>query len=135
MKVPLSWLKDFVEITLPAETIQVTIKADGTVWATVAGNSAPQQVGQLQLYTFPNPTGLEAVGGNLLLQTPASGEPTTANPGESGAGTLAQGYLEGANVKAVEEMIDMIATQRAYELNSKVIQTADQMLQRLTNLR
>lgn len=123
------------EITLPADTTQVTVKADGTVWATQAGSSAPQQVGQVQLYTFPNPTGLEAVGGNLLVQTPASGDPTAANPGESGAGTLAQGYLEGANVRAVEEMVEMIATQRAYELNTNVIKTADQMLQRITNIR
>ncbi len=123
------------EITLPAQTTAVTIKADGTVLATVAGNVTPQEVGQLQVYTFPNPSGLEATGGNLLIETPASGEPTATKPGDSGTGTLAQGYLEGANVKAVEEMIDMIATQRAYELNSNVIKTADQMLQRVTNLR
>jgi len=123
------------EITLPAQTTQITVQADGTVLATAAAGGAPQEVGQLSLYTFPNPGGLEAIGGNLLVQTAASGEAITSKPGENGAGTLAQGYLEGANVKAVEEMIDMIATQRAYELNSKVIQTADQMLQRLTQLR
>jgi flagellar basal-body rod protein FlgG len=123
------------EITLPADTVQVTIKADGTIWATQSANNTPQQVGQIQLFTFPNPTGLEAVGGNLLVQTPASGDPTSANPGESGTGTLAQGYLEGANVRAVDEMVDMIATQRAYELNTNVIKTADQMLQRITNIR
>ncbi len=123
------------EITLPAETMQVTVRADGVVLAKVAANTDPQEVGQLQLYDFPNPGGLEAIGGNLLVQSPASGEPTAAMPGESGAGTLAQGYLEGANVKAVEEMIEMISTQRAYELNSNVIKTADQMLQRVTNLR
>jgi flagellar basal-body rod protein FlgG len=123
------------EITLPAQTSQVTIQADGTVFATVAGSSTPQEVGQISLYSFPNPGGLEAIGGNLLVQTPASGEPTNSKPGEGGTGSLAQGYLEGANVKAVEEMIDMIATQRAYELNSNVIKTADQMLQRVTNIR
>ncbi len=123
------------EITLPADTIAVTIRADGTVLATGSASNTPQEVGQLQLYTFPNPAGLEAIGGNLLVDTPASGEPTAATPGQSGAGTLAQGYLEGANVRAVEEMIDMITTQRAYELNSNVIRTADQMLQRVTNLR
>ncbi len=123
------------EITLPAQTIQVTIQADGTVFATTAGGGAPQQVGQLSLYTFPNPGGLEAIGGNLLVQTAASGEPANAKPGEGGTGTLAQGYLEGANVRAVDEMVDMIATQRAYELNTNVIKTADQMLQRITNIR
>ncbi len=123
------------EITLPADTIQVTVKGDGTVWATGSASNTPQQVGQIQLYTFPNPSGLEAVGGNLLVQSPASGDPTATNPGEGGSGTLAQGYLEGANVRAVDEMVDMISTQRAYELNSNVIKTADQMLQRVTNLR
>jgi len=123
------------EITLPNDTTQVTIRADGTVLATVGGNNTQQEVGQLQLYNFPNPGGLEALGGNLLAQTQASGEPVAGKPGENGVGTLAQGYLEGANVKAVEEMINMISTQRAYELNSNVIKTADQMLQRITSLR
>jgi flagellar basal-body rod protein FlgG len=123
------------EITLPAQTTQVTIKSDGTVFVSVAGSATPQEIGQLQLYTFPNAGGLEAIGGNLMVQTAASGDPVAAKPGDGGTGTLAQGYLEGANVKAVEEMIDMITTQRAYELNSNVIKTADQMLQRITNLR
>ncbi len=123
------------QITLPTDTTQVTVKSDGTIWVTEAGNNTPQQVGQLQLYTFPNPAGLEAIGGNLLVQSAASGDPTATNPGENGSGTLAQGYLEGANVRAVDEMVDMIATQRAYELNTNVIKTADQMLQRITNLR
>jgi flagellar basal-body rod protein FlgG len=123
------------EITLPAGTTQVTINADGTVLATVSGNSTPQTVGQLSLYTFSNPGGLEAIGGNLLVQTVASGEATAATPGSGGTGSLSQGFLEGANVQAVEEMVDMIATQRAYELNTNVIKTADQMLQRITNLR
>jgi flagellar basal-body rod protein FlgG len=92
-------------------------------------------LGQIELDVFPNPGGLSATGSNLFQETAASGSPVRVRPGEQGAGTLSQGYLEGANVKAVEEMIDMIATQRAYELNSKVIQTADQMLQRLTTLR
>jgi flagellar basal-body rod protein FlgG len=84
---------------------------------------------------FPNPGGLESIGENLFVESPGSGAPVQSRPGDQGAGSIAQGYLEGANVKAVEEMIEMIATQRAYELNSKVVQTADQMLQRLTNLR
>jgi flagellar basal-body rod protein FlgG len=123
------------EITFPQDTIQVMVRADGSVLAKLAGQPEPQAVGQLELHTFPNPGGLEAIGGNLLIQTAASGQAVTGRPGEQGAGTIAQGFLEGANVKAVEEMIDMIATQRAYELNSRVITTADQMLQKLTNLR
>jgi flagellar basal-body rod protein FlgG len=122
-------------ITIPTDAIHVQIQQDGTVLAQVPGKSAPETLGQLQLFTFPNPAGLEAVGGNLLVETAGSGQAVQAQPGQLGAGTLSQGCLEGANVKAVEEMIDMISTQRAYELNSKVIQTADQMLQRLTNLR
>jgi len=123
------------QITVPAETTGVTIKPNGAVWATVAGRTEAQEVGALELHTFPNAGGLEALGSNLFAETTASGNPVAAKPGEQGTGTLLQGYLEGANVKAVEEMIDMIATQRAYELNSKVIQTADQMLQRLTTIR
>ncbi|MGC3998707.1 MAG: flagellar basal-body rod protein FlgG [Anaeromyxobacter sp.] len=123
------------EITFPPDTMQVSIRADGTVLAKVASEEEPREVGQLELATFTNPAGLEAIGGNLLVQTAASGEAQLLRPGEQGAGTLAQGMLEGSNVKAVEEMIDMISTQRAYELNSRVITTADQMLQKLTQLR
>jgi flagellar basal-body rod protein FlgG len=122
-------------ITIPTDATEVQIQQDGTVLARTPGRPQPEQLGQLELFTFPNPAGLEAVGGNLLTETAGSGQAVQARPGELGAGTLAQGMLEGANVKAVEEMIEMISTQRAYELNSKVIQTADQMLQRLTNLR
>ena len=103
--------------------------------AKVSGREEAIEIGQLELHTFTNPGGLSALGGNLFAETPASGAPQVARPGEQGTGTIGQGFLEGANVKAVEEMIDMITTQRAYELNSKVIQSADQMLQRLTNLR
>jgi flagellar basal-body rod protein FlgG len=123
------------EINIPQDATELVIHADGTVLARVSDRDAYQELGQLELVVFANPGGLEAIGGNLYQRTEASGEPIQVNPGERGTGTLAQGYLEGANVKAVEEMIDMIATQRAYELNSKVIQTADQMLQRLTTLR
>jgi flagellar basal-body rod protein FlgG len=122
-------------ITIPTDATQVQIQQDGTILAQVPGKSAPETLGQLQLFTFPNPAGLEAIGGNLFVETTGSGQSVQAQPGQLGSGTLTQGFLEGANVKAVEEMIDMISTQRAYELNSKVIQTADQMLQRLTNLR
>lgn len=123
------------DITIPEEAKAVTIKPDGTVAATVPGRVEPVELGSITLSTFTNPAGLEAVGGNLLVATAGSGPAQDLRPGEQGAGTLLQGYLEGSNVKAVEEMIDLISTQRAYELNSKVIQTADQMLQRLTSLR
>jgi len=122
-------------ITVPPDATGLTIKGDGTVSALVAGRSDPSELGQIELYIFPNPGGLSSIGNNLLGQSAASGDGQRARPGEQGAGTLAQGMLEGSNVRAVEEMIEMIATQRAYELNSKVVSTADQMLQRLTNLR
>jgi flagellar basal-body rod protein FlgG len=122
-------------ITVPQDVTQLTIQADGTVQVLTARSVDPVTLGQIELDVFPNPGGLSATGSNLFQETAASGSPVRVRPGEQGAGTLSQGYLEGANVKAVEEMIDMIATQRAYELNSKVIQTADQMLQRLTTLR
>jgi flagellar basal-body rod protein FlgG len=122
-------------LTIPTDTTSITIRSDGTVLAKVPGRDDPQEVGTLELTQFPNQGGLESVGDNLLVATPASGDPIQVKPGEQGSGSLAQGFLEGANVKAVEEMIDMISTQRAYEMNSKVIQSADQMLQRLTSLR
>ncbi len=122
-------------ITIPADFSNLTIEADGTVEVTLAGASQPTQLGKIQLYTFTNPGGLSSIGDNLVQPTSGSGEALTARAGENGAGTLAEGQLEGSNVKAVEEMIDMIAAQRAYELNSKVIQSADQMLQKLTSLR
>ena len=103
--------------------------------AEIPGQVKAAELGQLELSTFVNPAGLEAIGGNLYVETAGSGSPTFAKPGEQGTGSLAQGFLESSNVKAVEEMVAMISTQRSYELNSKVIQTADQMLQRLTNLR
>src|SRR3990172_885633 len=121
-------------ITVPPDATAITIKPDGTVTATLAGRPDPSELGQIELYTFTNPAGLNSTGNNLFVQTVGSGDAQRARPGEQGAGTLAQGMLEGANVRAVEEMIDMIACQRAYELNSKIITTADQMLQRLSNL-
>ena len=122
-------------ITVPQETTALTIGADGQVTAKLPGRDEPSSLGILELVTFPNASALESVGGNVFVQTAASGEALKVKPGESGTGTLAQGFLEGANVKAVEEMIAMISTQRAYEMNSKVIMTADQMLQKLTSLR
>jgi flagellar basal-body rod protein FlgG len=122
-------------IEVPPETLDLTIKPDGTVLARLPGTSDLQELGVIELTTFPNPDGLLSSGNNLYEATEAAGEPVQHRPGEDGAGQLAQGYLESANVKAVEEMIGMISTQRAYELCSKVIQTADEMLQRLTTMR
>jgi flagellar basal-body rod protein FlgG len=121
-------------ITIPSDSTAVTIRADGTVLATVPGKTDPTELGSLHLATFTNPGGLEALGNNLFGATAASGDAILVKPGEQGAGSLAQGYLENANVQAVQEMVEMITTQRAYEMNSKTIQTADQMLARLTQL-
>lgn len=123
------------DISIPTDATSLTIRRDGTVLAKVPGRDEPQELGQLELTLFPNPNGLVSLGRNLLAASAACGEPLRVKPGEQGAGSISQGFLENSNVQAVEEMIDMIATQRAYELNSKVIQTADQMLQRLTSLR
>jgi flagellar basal-body rod protein FlgG len=112
----------------------VSIAADGKVSVGVSGQAATQQVGQLQLASFINPAGLEPRGQNLYAETAASGTPNSGAPGADGLGSLLQGYVEGSNVNVVEELVSMIATQRAYELNSKAIQTTDQMLQRLGQL-
>lgn len=128
---------EFVDpsITVPPETTALTVRTDGTILATLPGRTDPQELGQLELTNFTNPGALQAIGNNLFQPTAASGQELRQKPGEQGMGTLSQGYLESANVKAVEEMIDMITTQRSYEMNSKVITTADQMLQKLTSLR
>jgi flagellar basal-body rod protein FlgG len=118
-------------VTIPANARSVTIAKDGTVSITVPGQAAPQSVGQLQLAGFVNPAGLEPLGGNLFAETAASGTPSAGAPASNNLGSLRQGYLEGSNVNVVEELVTMIATQRAYEMNSKAIQTSDQMLQRL----
>jgi flagellar basal-body rod protein FlgG len=121
-------------ITIPANAQTVTIAADGTVSVAVAGQSAPQEVGQLAIASFVNPAGLDPKGQNLWAETAASGAPQAGVPGSNGLGTLQQGYVETSNVNVVEELVAMIQTQRAYELNSKAIQTSDQMLQRLGQL-
>ena len=121
-------------ITIPANALAVTIGQDGTVSATVPGQVAPQTVGQLQLASFTNPAGLEAKGMNLFAETAASGTAAANTPGTNGLGLLNQGYLETSNVNVVEELVAMIQTQRAYEINSKAIQTSDQMLARLAQL-
>lgn len=121
-------------ITIPADAQSISIARDGTVSVKQPGSVALTQVGQLQLTTFINPAGLEAKGENLYVETTASGNPNTNVPGTNGAGVLAQNYVETSNVNVVEEMVNMIQTQRAYELNSKAISTSDQMLQKLSQL-
>jgi len=121
-------------ITLPQNTTSMTIALDGTVSVVQAGSTASVQVGQLQLATFLNSTGLQSVGQNLYVESDASGGPNQTVPGQNGAGTLTQGYVESSNVNVVEELVNMIQTQRAYEINSKVITTSDQMLAKLAQL-
>ena len=121
-------------ITIPAGAQSLTVGRDGTVSVTLQGTAAPTQVGALQLATFINPAGLESKGENLYVETGASGTASTNTPGTNGAGILTQGYVETSNVNVVEELVNMIQTQRAYEINSKAISTSDQMLARLTQL-
>jgi flagellar basal-body rod protein FlgG len=121
-------------ITIPANAQSVTIGQDGTVSVALAGQAAPQQVGQLQLASFINPAGLDPKGQNLFTETAASGTPNSGQPESTGFGSLKQGFVETSNVNVVEELVAMIQTQRAYELNSKAITTSDQMLQRLAQL-
>jgi flagellar basal-body rod protein FlgG len=122
-------------ITIPANATTVTIGSDGTVSVTETGQTAAQQVGSIQLALFPNPGGLNSVGNNLFLATTASGDAIVGAPGSAeGLGTLQQGMVEQSNVDIVEEFVEMIVAQRAYESNSRVVTSADQMLQDLTNI-
>jgi len=124
------------QITVPKDATSMTISEQGVVSVeTSTTQGKPTELGQIELCTFVNPAGLQAIGGNLFVETSASGAAIIARPGEQGTGKILQSALESSNVKAVEEMVAMISTQRSYELNSKVIQTADQMLQKLTTLR
>lgn len=120
-------------INIPSGAQSITIGADGTVSVQVAGQSAPSQVGNIQLADFVNPAGLQPRGENLLVESAASGTAQTGTPGLSGLGSIGQGATESSNVNVVEEMVNMIETQRAYEMNTKAIQTTDQMLQYLSN--
>jgi flagellar basal-body rod protein FlgG len=122
------------EFTIPATTTYTSIDGSGKITCYGPDNK-PVASGQIALYTFPNQAGLSNIGRNLFQTTEASGEPNEGKPGIDGVGTIAQGYLEVSNVNVMEEMVNMIITQRAYELNSKAIQTADQMLERVTNLK
>ncbi|HGN0076949.1 flagellar basal-body rod protein FlgG [Proteus mirabilis] len=121
-------------IILPETAKKVMVGRDGIVSVEIEGSPAPQQVGQLTLTTFINDSGLESVRENLYLETASSGAPTENAPGINGAGLLYQGYVETSNVNVAEELVNMIQTQRAYEINSKAISTSDQMLQKLTQL-
>ncbi len=120
-------------ITVPEDTQSITIGTDGVVSVQIAGETAPTEIGNLQLADFLNPSGLQAMGENLYLESAASGAAQVGNPGTSGVGTVLQGSLESSNVNVVEELVNMIETQRAYEMNSKAIATTDQMLQYLNN--
>lgn len=120
-------------ITIPVEAQSVTIGTDGTVSVRLPNATATTQVGSLQLVDFVNPAGLQPVGANLYIESNASGSPQTGTPGTNGMGTVVQGYVEGSNVNVVEELVSMIETQRAYEMNSKAISTSDQMLQFVNN--
>src|ERR1700749_2524211 len=121
-------------IAIPQNTISVTINAQGQVNATVAGNTTPQTVGQLELTRFPNEAGLNSIGNNLYLETPGSGSPQAGVPASTGYGTIQQGFLETSNVHSVDEITALITAQRAYEMNSKVITAADQMLQQTSQM-
>lgn len=119
-------------IIVPAQAQSFTVGTDGTVSITTSGNAASQVIGNIQTADFVNPAGLQAIGGNLFLETASSGAPNVGTPGLNGFGTVLQNTLENSNVSTVEELVNMITTQRAYEMNSKVISTANQMLGTLT---
>lgn len=122
-------------ITIPIDALDVTINASGQVEAMIAGNPTPQLLGQFQLANFANEAGLDAIGDNLLIETAASGTPTTAVPGSTGFGTLQQNFLETSNVNIVSEITDLITAQRTYEINSKVIQASDDMMGTISQIR
>jgi len=123
------------QITIPQDALTVTIASDGTVTVTQQGQTTPQQVGQITISNFINPNGLNSIGKNLMQPTLASGDPIDGVPGTTGLGTIQQSSLEGSNVDMASEMVNMIVGQRAYEANSKTIQTCDQMLQLVNNLK
>jgi len=123
------------EIIIPPEATSIAITSDGTVSVTLPGSTDFQTLGQIQLAKFINPSGLESIGRNLFRATAASGAPIIGNPGDSGFGTIAQGFIEMSNVKVVEEMVNMIVAQRAYEVNARAIQASDDILQIANTLR
>ena len=121
-------------ITIPQDAAKINVSKSGVVSVTVAGNPNPQQIGQINTASFINAAGLEPIGENLYRESAASGAPQTGTPGSNNLGTVMQGFLEGSNVNVVEELVNMIQTQRAYEMNSKAISTSDQMLAKLSQL-
>jgi flagellar basal-body rod protein FlgG len=122
-------------ITIPADAQEVSINSSGEVEVRLSGQITPANVGTIELVSFPNEGGLKSIGNNILLETPSSGGPTAGNPGATGFGTLLQGFLETSNVNAVAEITNLITAQRAYEMNSKVITTSDEMMAAVTQLR
>jgi flagellar basal-body rod protein FlgG len=123
------------DITIPNDAISLSVGIDGTVSVLRAGTAEPSEIGSLTLARFVNPAGLHSLGRNLFMPTAASGEAIVGTPGQEGLGTIAQGFLEMSNVSVVDEMVSMITAQRAYEINSKTIQTADEMLQSANNVK
>lgn len=123
------------ELTIPADSLAISVGIDGTVSVLLAGENQPTEIGNIELAQFVNPAGLRSVGRNLFMPSAASGDATTGTPGADAFGNIAQGYLESSNVSVVDEMVNMIVAQRAYETNSKTIQASDEMLQTATNLR
>jgi len=123
------------EIAVPSDAEKIYIGSDGIVSVKLAGQSTFTELGNIELFNFPNPGGLASSGRNLYSQTDASGDPVTGTPGQDGLGTIAQGYLEMSNVSIVEEMVNMIVAQRAYEVNSKTMQTADDMMRLANNVK
>lgn len=122
-------------IQIPNDSVAITVGKDGQVFAQIAGQADPQNLGQILLSRFINPAGLEKLGDNLFAETAASGAPITGVPGEEGRGQIVQGFLEFSNVQVVEEMVNLIIAQRAYEVNARTIKTTDEMLQEANNLR
>lgn len=122
-------------ITIPNNTTKINIGNDGTISVQQAGQTATTTIGNIELATFSNPSGLSSQGRNIYIPTDASGDPTTGAPGQNGTGTIAQGLLEMSNVNVAEEMVNMIIGQRAYEINSKAVTTSDEMLQTANNLK
>ena len=123
------------ELTVPTDALAISIGTDGTVSVLLPGDNQPSEIGNIELANFVNSAGLNSIGRNLYIPTASSGDATTGTPGEDGYGTIAQGYLEMSNVSVVDEMVNMIVAQRAYETNSKTIQASDEMLQTATNLK
>ncbi|NWF97436.1 MAG: flagellar basal-body rod protein FlgG [Nitrospirae bacterium] len=122
-------------ITVPANTVSLTVGSDGKIQALQSGSTTPTEIGQIELARFINPGGLKAMGKNLFTTTGSSGDATTGNPSTEGLGTIAQGFIEMSNVNIIEEMVNMIVSQRAYEINSKAVQASDEMLQTANNIK